>query len=54
MADDEFEIVEVEIEPPHNERVMDVVMGERNAEAYINMAVMRRGVDTHFYKKRPR
>ena len=34
-------------------RLMDAGMTERNAEAYIAMAVMRRGCDTEVYGKEP-
>lgn len=34
-------------------RVMDRDMTEPNAEAYIRFAVMRRGVDTEFFKAVP-
>ena len=34
-------------------RLMDEKKTERNAEAFIQMAVMRRGVETEFYIKEP-
>ncbi len=48
-----FDVIEVQIKPPHDERVMETGLTEENAEAYIKFAVIRRGVETSFYKKRP-
>jgi hypothetical protein len=54
MSNDEqtFSVVEVEIELPHVERIMESGLSDRNAEAFIALAVLRRGVETHFYMKR--
>lgn len=47
-----FDIVAVNLET-HAERVMARGLTKRNAEAYIDMAVLRRGVDAEFYKAVP-
>lgn len=44
-----FDVLEVEIANPKNWRIVAENKSERNAEAIANMAVMRRGVDIHFY-----
>lgn len=48
-----FDVLEIEIAPPHNKRVMAVDMTEMEADAFIKIAVMRRGVENHFYKAVP-
>ena len=48
-----FDVMEIEIAPPHNKRVMAVDLDEKNAEAFIKMAIARRGVELHFYKAVP-
>jgi hypothetical protein len=48
-----FDVFEVEIATPNRERKIAAAQSEKNAEAIIKMAVMRRGVDTHFFTKRP-
>lgn len=53
MEDQLFDVFAVTIASPRTERFMDGGMTEDNAEAYIKMAVYRRGVDTEFYIKRP-
>ena len=53
MGEPLFDVIEVEIKEPHRVRVMDRNMTEANAEAYIKMAVYRRGVEHHFYKAVP-
>lgn len=50
---DKFDVIEVEIKNPHTVHVMDRDKDERNAEAFIKMAIARRGVETHFYKAVP-
>lgn len=47
-----YDVIEVEIANPENRRVMATGKTEENAEAYIKIAVARRGVETHFYMKR--
>jgi hypothetical protein len=42
-------VVEVQIAPPHERRVMAVDLTEPQADEFIKFAVMRRGVRTHFY-----
>lgn len=46
-----FDVIEVEIAAPHRVRVIDTLKSFRNAEAGVGMAVFRRGVDTHYFKK---
>lgn len=47
---EKFGVVEIEIRNPENQRVMERNLSEDAAETYIKIAVMRRGVETHFYK----
>jgi hypothetical protein len=47
------DVMEVEIAAPHGKRLMRSGMTEKNAEAFIQMAIARRGVETHFYKAVP-
>lgn len=48
-----FDVVEVQIKAPHTVRVIATNKSERNAEAIISMAIMRRGVEHHFFKTVP-
>ena len=48
-----FDVVEVEIAAPHSERVMDTGMTATVAKSYVEVAVMRRGCETHFFKTVP-
>lgn len=48
-----FDVIEVEIAAPHRVRVLATGKSERNAEAVINMAVARRGVEEHFFQEMP-
>jgi len=48
-----FDLLEIEIKNPANKRVMERDLSEDNADAFIRMAVFRRGVETHFYKAVP-
>ena len=48
-----FDVVEIEISPPHAQRVMAENLTEEAAEAFVKMAVIRRGVERHFYKAIP-
>lgn len=48
-----YDVVAVEISNPENVQVLDRDKTERNAEAIVSMAVLRRGVETHFYKTVP-
>jgi hypothetical protein len=47
------DVIEVEIAAPHTERMLATRNTEQEAEAIIRLAVMRRGVATHFYVMRP-
>lgn len=53
MAVDLFDVYEVEIRPPNNCRLMQAGLPKEDAEAFVKMAVMRRGVENHFYTTRP-
>ncbi|WP_370316009.1 hypothetical protein [Sagittula sp.] len=44
-----FDVFEVEIKNPSNRRLMRGGMDRPNAEAFVDMAVFRRGVTTHYY-----
>ena len=50
---DMLDVIEVEIAAPHRVRLIGVDKTERNAEAIVNMAVMRRGVEHHFFTTAP-
>ena len=50
---DLVDVIEVQINEPHTVRVMESGLTERNAEAFIKLAVMRRGVDNQFYTTAP-
>lgn len=53
MSEHRWDVIEVEIKAPHRIRIIDTDKGERDADAVIKMAVMRRGVEHHFFTKRP-
>lgn len=44
-----FDVYEVEIKNPANRHIMRGDMSEMDAEAFIKIAVMRRGLSTHFF-----
>ena len=46
---DMVDVIEVDIKPPHTIRVLARGYSEGNAEAFIKIAVMRRGVENSFY-----
>ena len=48
-----FDVVETAIKKPHEVRVIATDKTEKNAEAIVNIAVMRRGVETSFFKTCP-
>lgn len=48
-----FDVFEVEIAAPHRERKIAAAQTRENAEAFIKIAVARRGVEKHFFTKRP-
>ncbi|HEY4722211.1 MAG TPA: hypothetical protein VII92_10215 [Anaerolineae bacterium] len=52
MTEKLFDVVEVEIAHPHNERILAAGKIKTEAEATIKLAVMRRGVGHHFYTMR--
>ena len=52
MSAETFDVVATNLET-HAERVIARGPTERNAEAVVNMAVIRRGVDVEFYKAVP-
>lgn len=43
------DVVEVQIKPPHERRIMARKMTPDNAKAFVNMAIARRGVEHSFY-----
>lgn len=53
MMVDLVDVVAVEIKPPHVRRVMECGLTPRDAESFIKIAVMRRGVDSEFYTTQP-
>lgn len=48
-----FDVYEVEIKNPNNRRVMKEDCSEQQAEDFIRIAVMRRGVETHIFTMEP-
>jgi len=48
-----LDVIEVEFKPPHKVRVIDTKKTEKNAEAIVEMAVMRRGVEHSFFTTVP-
>lgn len=50
---DLVDVIEVQIKAPHKIWVMESGLTEKDAEAYIKMAIMRRGVKDQFYKAAP-
>ena len=53
LANQLFDVVEVQIKAPHEWRVMETRLTKENADAYIKMAVIRRGVEHSFYTTQP-
>ena len=49
---DLFDVIEVDFET-HKVRVLETGKSERNAEAVVQMAVMRRGVERSFFTTAP-
>lgn len=47
-----FDVIAVNIETGA-ERIIEAGKSERNAEAIVNMAAMRRGVDEEFFDMKP-
>ena len=54
MADQRYDVYEVEIKNPENRRLMAANLPKAEADAFIEMAVYRRGVETHIYTKEER
>lgn len=48
-----FDVLEVEMAEPHRVRVLATNRDEKNANAISDMAVMRRGIENHFYVVAP-
>lgn len=53
MSDDLVDVIEVQIAAPHTIRLLATKKTPKNAEAIVNMAVMRRGCEHHFYTTAP-
>lgn len=51
--DDLFDVIEVEISSPHRVRIIATSKTEKNAEAIVEMAAIRRGVENHFFTTAP-
>ncbi len=52
-AKDCFDVIEVTIKTPHRIRVLATQKSEKEAEAFYNIAVLRRGVEEHFFMAVP-
>lgn len=50
---DLVDVIEVEIAPPHSVRLIARGKTPLNADAVVEMAVMRRGVEHHFFTTAP-
>jgi len=50
---DMFDVIEVEIAAPHRVRVISTGKNQKNADAVVAMAVMRRGVEHSFFITAP-
>jgi hypothetical protein len=48
-----FDVIAVTIKAPHTKRIIAERKTEKNAEAIVNMAVMRRGVEEEFFDAVP-
>ena len=48
-----FDVIEVEIKAPHSVRLIAEGETESNANAIVQMAVIRRGVKDHFFTLTP-
>ncbi len=48
-----IDVLKVEITPPHRVKVLTTFRDAENAAAFINIAVMRQGVETHFFTTKP-
>ncbi len=48
-----FDVIEVQFKKPRTVRLIAEGKSERNADAIINMAVMRRGVEEAFFTTAP-
>jgi hypothetical protein len=46
---DLYDVIEVSIQKPHKVVVIDTLKSAKNADAIVNMAVMRRGVEQSFF-----
>lgn len=44
-----YDVIEVGMEKPHTVRIIDTGKTMANADAIVKMAVMRRGVEDHFF-----
>lgn len=53
VMSDNVDVIAVEIKPPHARRVMECNISPGDAEAYIKIAIARRGVDHEFYTTEP-
>lgn len=53
MSEQLYDVIEVRIKPPHDERMISEAKTKENAEAIVNYAVMRRGVETAFFTIEP-
>jgi hypothetical protein len=54
MAEPLYDVIEVQIAAPNDERVMAERLTDKNARAFVAMAIARRGLETHFYVQRER
>lgn len=50
MKYEKLDVIEVTIANPHHVRIIAANKTEKNAEAIVEMAVRRRGCETHFFK----
>jgi len=48
-----FDVIRIEIDEPHREDVLYTGETKADADALIKFAIIRRGVETHFFVARP-
>lgn len=53
MTEELVDVIEVQIKAPHTIRVMATGKTKANADAFISMAIMRRGCESQFYTTAP-
>ena len=50
---DLYDVIEISMEKPYKVTVLDTLKSAKNADAIMKMAVVRKGVVAHFFKRVP-